>query len=116
MLDDQQVENFRRQLLQRQQELLDLRAIGAEASGTVELDQARVGRLSRMDALQGQAMAKEQERRRTLELQRIAVALTRIETSEYGYCVKCDEAIAAARLAHDPSVLLCIACANAAER
>ena len=116
MLDDQQVENFWRQLLRRQQELRDLRALGAEASGIVELDQTRVGRLSRMDALQGQAMAKEQERRRTLELQRIAVALTRIENREYGYCIKCDDAIVVARLAHDPSVLLCIACANAAEQ
>ena len=55
----------------------------------VALDQSMVGRLSRMDALQNQAMALEAERRRGVELQRIDAALARIEEGEFGYCAAC---------------------------
>lgn len=78
----------------------------------MELDQTRVGRLSRMDALQGQAMAQETERRRKNELQRIEAALLRVESGDYGYCVTCGEEISAKRLALDPSTPLCIDCAS----
>jgi DnaK suppressor protein len=77
----------------------------------VELDQTRQGRLSRMDALQGQAMAQETERRRQAELKRIEAALARIKSGDFGYCLSCDEEIAAKRLEFDPSVSLCVDCA-----
>ena len=38
-------------------ELMSLDAAGHEATGTVELDHKRMGRLSRTEALQGRAMA-----------------------------------------------------------
>ena len=82
---------------------------------SVELDQARVGRLTRMDALQSQAMHQENNRRRDLELTRIDTALQRIENKEYGYCLDCGENIAEKRLEFDPSVTLCIHCASTAE-
>ena len=66
-------------LEQRRQDILSLIASHEENARPVELDQTRVGRLSRMDALQSQAMAKETERRRQLELARIDTALTRLE-------------------------------------
>ncbi len=65
-----------------------------------------------MDALQGQAMAKETERRRGVELQRIASALARIEDEDFGYCVTCGEEIPLKRLELDPAVTTCIACAS----
>ena len=87
-----------------------------EAASTVELDQTRVGRLSRMDALQGQAMSKETGRRRQLELQKIAGALRRVDSGDYGYCLSCEEPIARERLELDPGATLCIECANKKER
>ncbi len=87
-------------------------AASDEDSDPVELDQSRVGRLSRMDALQGQAMAKETERRRKNELSRIEAALTRVENDDYGYCVTCDEEISEKRLELDPSAPFCIDCAR----
>ena len=45
----------------------------------VELDQTSVGRLSRMDAMQGQAMALATERRRKDEARRVEAAIRRIE-------------------------------------
>ncbi len=85
---------------------------GAEAAQPVELDQQRVGRLSRMDALQGQEMARAAERRRVIELRKIDAALARIDAGDYGWCVRCGEEIADKRLRLDPAVPVCIDCAQ----
>jgi len=78
----------------------------------VELDQTSVGRLSRMDALQVQAMQLETERRRNQERQRIIAALRRLDEGDFGYCAVCGEDIEPKRLEHDPTVPSCIACAR----
>ena len=104
--------HFRELLLQRQAELEMLTETGEEASKPVELDQTRVGRLSRMDAMQGQAMSLEAKRRREYELTRIVQALKRLELGEYGECLKCGEEIAVGRLEVDPAAILCINCAQ----
>ena len=106
------LEHFREQLLARRVELQAVMDSASDSAKPVELDQTRVGRLSRMDALQGQALAKETERRRGVELQRIASALARIEDEDFGYCVTCGEEIPLQRLELDPAVTTCIACAN----
>ncbi|UUX50865.1 TraR/DksA family transcriptional regulator [Nisaea acidiphila] len=105
------LEQFRERLLARRAEIRNVMEAASESARPVELDQTRVGRLSRMDALQGQAMAKETERRRSLELQRIATALERIEDEEFGYCVSCGEEIPLKRLDLDPAVTTCVDCA-----
>ncbi|MHB8788323.1 MAG: TraR/DksA family transcriptional regulator [Desulfobulbaceae bacterium] len=108
-------EYFKKRLEERLAAIID----GQEekkGENPVELDQARVGRLSRMDAMQQQAVAQEAARLAGLERQRIEVALKRIDAGEYGYCIFCGEEIAEGRLRFDPSVLTCIACARAAEK
>jgi DnaK suppressor protein len=115
MLDDKQVETFRQQLLQLQEDLSALKATGDDAARVVELDQTSVGRLSRMDALQGQAMSQEQGRRRELEMKKISAALKRIEAGDYGDCLACEEPIAVKRLMTDPAATLCIRCASERE-
>ena len=115
MFDDQQIASFRTRLLQKQQQLLELKQTSDDAAQTVELDQSSVGRLSRMDALQGQAMSREQERRRRIELNNIAGALRRIDEGSFGYCVRCEEVIAVKRLEFDPATPVCVACASKAE-
>ncbi len=82
------------------------------ARDPVTLDQDSVGRLSRIDAMQVQAMALAQARRRQAERAAIDAALDRIDDGEFGYCLKCGEAIAPARLEHNPSVSICIECAK----
>ncbi len=108
-------EHFHALLIKRRTELQQLDQTGREAAETVELDQSRVGRLSRMDAMQAQAMSKEINRRRAQELGRIAAALRRIDEGDYGYCLNCDEPIARGRLQVDPTAGLCIQCATGAE-
>lgn len=77
----------------------------------VELDQTSVGRLSRIDAMQVQQMALATEQRRKSELARVNAALERLDSDEFGYCEKCGEQIAPARLEHNPAVTTCIGCA-----
>ena len=101
-------ERFRLALESRRYELLDLSATANAAAATVELDQSRVGRLSRMDALQSQAMSVETRRRRKLQIQRIDAALTRLDQGDYGYCLECGRPIAEKRLEIDPAAPLCI--------
>jgi len=78
----------------------------------VELDQTRQGRLSRMDALQGQAMAMAAQERRRAELARIEAALGRVGAGRFGDCLRCGEPIGEKRLALDPAATLCIECAR----
>jgi len=85
-------------------------------AATVELDQSRVGRLSRMEALQAQAMHTESLARAKRQLIALQHAKRRIQNDEFGLCLQCDEDIASARLQLDPSVTLCITCAEKKER
>jgi DnaK suppressor protein len=85
---------------------------GREGQATVELDQQAVGRLSRMDALQNQAMAKAGHARRQAERRRLTAALARIDEVEFGYCEDCGEEIAEGRLRLDPAAPRCISCAS----
>jgi len=103
---------LRQRLLERREELERLDRLGAADRAPVELDQSRVGRLSRMDALQQQAMSEETGRRRRAGLVRIAAALERIESGDYGWCTACGEAIPPGRLELDPATPVCIDCAG----
>lgn len=100
----------------RREELKSLSAGAKAARKPVELDQQSVGRLSRQDALQQQAMANAQEARRLNELRKIEAALKRVEEGEYGWCAECGEAIASKRLDIDLTATLCAPCAGVARR
>lgn len=100
------------ELRRRLAEIEALAAANAENAATVDLDQQSVGRLSRIDALQHQALAQETRRRRMGEAQRIRAALSRLESGEFGWCAKCGEPVGERRLALDPTLALCIACAR----
>ncbi len=102
----------RKILIARREELEQLSQNSAEARETVTLDQASVGRLSRMDAIQQQAMAQATERQRSVEISRIENALKRLDEDEYGFCVECGEDISIKRLEIDPAATHCIKCAG----
>jgi len=98
------------------EELLHKKESAADDSSPVELDQTRVGRLSRMDAMQQQAMSQELERRRDTQLKRIEGAFIRLEKGTYGDCVGCGIAIDAKRMDFDPTAFFCVECAKRAEK
>ncbi|MCK5424670.1 MAG: TraR/DksA C4-type zinc finger protein [Emcibacter sp.] len=103
--------NFKQRLLEDRGALQELIALAKQDSAAVDLDQSKVGRLSRMDALQKQAMSQEVDRRRQIELTRIIAALKRIEEDEFGYCITCGEEIEGKRLKLNPSLPQCSKCA-----
>ena len=109
-MKETELERLREQLLQLQAELRLLQEGASDSTKPVQLDQASVGRLSRMDAMQAQEMAQDTARRREQQLQRIERALARIEEGDYGECYVCGEEIAPARLGIDPAATRCIRC------
>ncbi len=109
------ISRLRQKLLDLREELQALVQATVDSSQVVELDQARVGRLSRMDALQAQAMSQAAGRRRELMLRNITAALARMDRDDYGLCRSCDEPINPKRLEYDPTAMLCISCAERSE-
>ena len=104
--------DYHKQLQQMREELLANAATTDAQAAVVELDQSKVGRLSRMDAMQAQAMAQAAVSRRKQQLRRIEVALQKLKDDEFGFCAVCEELINPLRLQLDPTVLMCINCAE----
>lgn len=101
-----------KRLAHKKTELVELSELSEGARAPVELDQQAVGRLSRMDALQNQAMQQATERARKRDLVRIEMAERRLAEGDYGYCEECGEEIPDGRLAIDPMAECCVACAG----
>ncbi len=112
MVEGAQFDAFRELLLARRSKLRGQVDDGDPAAKTVELDQTRQGRLSRMDAMQQQAMAVAAGERRQQELGRIEAALRRIADGDYGVCLDCGEEIARGRLKIQPTATRCVRCAE----
>ena len=102
----------RTRLAGKKVELVELSKLSEEARAPVELDQQAVGRLSRMDALQNQAMQQAAERARNRDLVRIEMAERRLGEGDYGFCEECGEEIPDGRLAIDPMAERCVNCAR----
>ena len=111
-MTNSELEKFRQQLRELRTQTQALEDEFKQTAEPVELDQTRVGRLSRMDAIQGQQMALEASRRRQKLLLMIERALSSIESGDFGYCVACGENIDVRRLAVDPTSIRCIHCAQ----
>ncbi len=116
MPDDIDLEYFKKRLEDRLKVLSSAAEIQQGQGAPKELDQTRVGRLTRMDAMQNQAMSQAAARLCAAEQQRIKTALLRIVNGTYGYCIFCEDEIAEKRLNFDPSLLTCITCAEQAEK
>lgn len=112
MLTDADMALFRITLLEERDRLAEEDVGSLEDRATVTLDQQSVGRLSRMDAMQRQAMAQATARRRQGRDARITAALARIDNGEFGYCQDCGEEIGLKRLTLDPTLPNCVSCAR----
>jgi len=128
VLNKAELTDLSKRLRDMRNEIIDTLQSISDAAQPVELDQNKVGRLSRMDAMQSQKMAQASEHRQRENLRLIEYALKRIEQydvaeavtdsglSEYGRCLECDEWIAIERLQADPMTQFCITCAADLER
>ncbi|MCW8928956.1 MAG: TraR/DksA C4-type zinc finger protein [Gammaproteobacteria bacterium] len=111
-MNKDQIDEIRQLLLNMRTDLQEQEEQCKGDGKPVNLDQSKVGRLSRMDAMQIQEMALEASRRRQQKLIQIELTLKRIETDDYGYCLNCDEEINIKRLLIDPTNTHCIQCAE----
>ena len=115
-LTSAQVEALRLALEQKTSDLVAQLASNAEAAKPVQLDQSAVGRVSRVDALQGQALAKATRHAMQQQLAQCKAALQAVARDEYGLCRRCEEPIGFPRLQAKPESPFCLACQRATER
>lgn len=99
-------------LRERHGQLKALISSAKDQTKPVELDQTKMGRLSRIDAMQQQAMASETERRRKNDLKRVEAAIKRLDDETFGFCINCEEPIPRKRLEFDPASATCVRCAS----
>jgi DnaK suppressor protein len=108
-LSTKQALELEKRLLELQQELKQLLSTTVEGTRPVDLGQP-IGRLSRMDAMQQQNMAKASRRGHEIRLQQIIAALGALKDGEYGRCKECDEPIGYGRLSARPETPFCVGC------
>ena len=99
-----EIDHIRQKLLDLRDGLLELDASSRERTGPVEPDQAVMGRLSRMDAIQAMRTAGEGARQRARQIQKIEGALRRISLGEYGTCFVCEEELRTIKRIRDPVI------------
>jgi DnaK suppressor protein len=114
MLTSEQLETFRSRLLDARtsaEELLE-QTKGDEKTSEPS---STIGRLSRMDAIQVQAMAHMNRRQLQVRLLQYQAALAAIDKGSYGICRECGEPIGIARLEAVPEAPFCMACQESFE-
>ncbi|MDA7916264.1 TraR/DksA C4-type zinc finger protein [Verrucomicrobia bacterium] len=110
-MDPIQQLKFGRKLKELEVELEEALELNSESTDVVKLD-TNIGRLSRMDQIQNQAIAKELKERQQLQLQRVVNSLKKVAKGNYGTCPTCKKPIAEARLEAQPEAVQCVSCAE----
>ena len=113
-ITDEQRKFLHGELQQLQKDLQVILADGSRTE-TVDLD-LPIGRLSRVDALQQQAMAEAERRRAELRMTAVEAALEFFAEGDYGFCKACGENMPFGRLKARPEAPLCVACLRAHEQ
>jgi len=114
-LTDAQLRELGEDLRDLEEELNEALALAEEGSKPVKLDQQAVGRLSRMDAMQQQAMASSNKRNTATRLALARSAIALFDDGDYGFCRSCEEPIGYARLKARPETPLCLLCQGGRE-
>ena len=111
MSQDIDTRKLRQSIIDEIIELDRLRVQARDSRIPVKLDQQSSGRLSRMDAMQQQAMNIANDARRQHRHAALSAALRRMNDGDYGYCHQCDDKTSGGRLVIDPAAVLCLRCA-----
>lgn len=106
-------------------DLIDLEILAGEELARLEAEQEAdtssretvapdksIGRLSRLDAMQMQEVAKEAARQRGKRIHQLREALKRMDLGEYGLCSACGAWIELERLKARPEILQCGDCVS----
>lgn len=71
-----------------------------------------IGRVSRMDAINNKSVAEATLRSARRKLNNLKLALSKIDSPEFGICTRCKKPIPSARLMFMPQSTRCVHCAD----
>ncbi len=108
-LNTAELQHFAEKLQQLKIEIEQLLSDSVDSSRPVDLGLS-IGRLSRVDALQQQAMAKANREAHQRRLVLIDAALRTLKGGRYGLCRSCEEPISLKRLEARPETPFCLEC------
>ncbi len=111
-LSPEEVDELREEIFRELRKLERSMELTDEGLRPVELDPGAVGRLSRIDELQNQALTRNLREREELKLGALLQALRRLEQGVYGLCAECGAEIPADRLLVFPEAITCVGCAR----
>jgi DnaK suppressor protein len=114
-LTDKQIEELHQLLLDVHDDLESLLSAIQESARPVDLGQP-IGRVTRIDAIANQSMAKANRRNNEVRLRQVKNALAAVRDGEYGYCRQCGESIGYPRLKARPETSFCLRCQSEAEQ
>lgn len=114
-LTQEQIAELREDMLALRELLTHLLDTSKEDSKPVDLD-LPIGRVSRMDAMQQQSMAKAGRAANERRLALLGAALRALEEDDYGYCRECEDPVGYRRLKARPETPFCVECQEAREK
>lgn len=113
-LDRSRIEELHRDLLALQTEIERLLGLTRDGVRPVDLDEP-IGRLTRMDSLQMQSLARASRQGLEVRRRQVQAALDLIARGEYGFCRRCEESVGFRRLKVRPETPFCLPCQEALE-
>lgn len=114
-LTEEQTEELQQLLLQVRDELVSLLSVAEQITKPVDVGQP-IGRLTRIDALASQSLARANRQNSGTRLRQVNTALAAVQGGEYGCCRHCDEPIGYARLKARPETMFCLRCQSQSEQ
>lgn len=114
-LNQNQLAELKSDLLTLREDVNAILMLSRDDAKPVSLDNP-IGRLSRMDAIQQQQMAKASRAMNQIRIKQIAAALAAHEEAEYGFCKRCEEPIGYRRLKAKPETPFCVDCQSRREQ
>ncbi len=110
-MNDEEREKIGQKIIEEISSLKESIVSLSEAAKPVSPDNA-IGRLTRLEAMGSQGISEANLRAAKGRLSRLEGALARIEHSDFGLCVECEEPIPLGRLMLIPESTRCIHCAD----
>lgn len=71
-----------------------------------------IGRVSRMDAINNKSVNEAALRKAETKLKNLEIALSKIDDSDFGICIRCKNEIPLGRILLMPHAVTCVHCAN----
>jgi DnaK suppressor protein len=113
-VNEAQVDELRRDLLVLREEIDRLLGLTRDGVRPVDLDEP-IGRLTRMDSLQVQSLARASRQGLEVKRRQVLAALDSIAAGDYGLCRRCEEPIGFRRLKVRPETPFCLSCQETLE-